>query len=945
MRLIPIFIALVLCVCSASGQPTGQQTRQPDARQIGLQPVAWQEGQQAWQPAARLAGQQPEQPAARQAGRANGLSEEPVRKVILLDNGWEFRLGDSVSSSAVWEKVSIPHDWAIYGPFDRNNDLQDVAVFQNFEKAASVKTGRTGGLPYVGVGWYRRTFDVELTNDEVPGKRRSALLFDGAMSEAQVFVNGEKVCFWPYGYNSFFCDITDYITVDGKDNLLEVRLENRPQSSRWYPGAGLYRNVYLIETSKVHVPVWGTHVTTELSSDMKSASVKILTELENVEKENVIIITEILDKDGKSVAGSSEYTEVASIYDTTRKNFVAEQTFVIKDPQLWSPETPSLYTAKSSVYVRFLPGRRVPGGPMMSPSTSDNETRDPAMSPQSDNVPGGLTTSLPSNYETGNPTTSFQGGNVPRPVAAKRILSDTYSTRFGIRTIEVKPETGFYLNGQPRKFKGVCLHHDLGPLGAAVNKAAIRHQLTMLKDMGADAIRTTHNMPAPELIELCDEMGFMAIVENFDEWDVAKCQNGYHRFFDEWAELDMINMIRHYRNNPSVVMWSIGNEVPTQWKPEGYKVASFLRDICYREDPTRPVTCGMDQVDAVLGNGFAAIMDVPGFNYRTHKYLEGYEKLPQKVLLGSETASTVSSRGVYHFPVEQKADATYPDHQSSSYDLEHCSWSNVPDIDFALADDYPWTMGQFVWTGFDYLGEPSPYDTDAWPNHSSLFGIIDLASLPKDRFYLYRSIWNTEESTLHILPHWNWKGREGEATPVFVYTSYPSAELFLNGKSLGVRMKNDSTLQNRYRLMWYNVPYQSGELKVKAFDANGNPAAEKTVRTAKKPHHIELVANRTTIDADGKDLSYITVRVVDRKGNLCPLDTREIKFNVSGAGTFRAVANGDPTSLELFHLPHMHAFGGMLTAIVQSSCDSGAIVLEAKAKGLKKAKISITTTK
>lgn len=352
-------------------------------------------------------------------------------------------------------------------------------------------------------------------------------------------------------------------------------------------------------------------------------------------------------------------------------------------------------------------------------------------------------------------------------------LLDTYTTRFGIRTIEYVPDKGFYLNGKRRKFQGVCNHHDLGPLGAAVNVAALRHQLTLLKDMGCDAIRTSHNMPAPELVELCDEMGFMMMLEPFDEWDIAKCDNGYHRFFNEWAEKDMVNMLRQYRNNPCVVMWSIGNEVPTQWSPEGYKVAKFLQDICHREDPTRPVTCGMDQVKSVLANGFAAMLDIPGLNYRAHMYDEAYERLPQNLILGSETSSTVSSRGVYKFPVERKAGAMYDDHQSSSYDLEYCSWSNIPDIDFARAEDHDWTIGQFVWTGFDYLGEPSPYDTDAWPNHSSMFGIIDLASIPKDRYYLYRSVWNKEAETLHILPHWNWEGREGEKTPVFVYTNYP----------------------------------------------------------------------------------------------------------------------------------------------------------------------------
>lgn len=521
-------------------------------------------------------------------------------------------------------------------------------------------------------------------------------------------------------------------------------------------------------------------------------------------------------------------------------------------------------------------------------------------------------------------------------------LLDTYSTRFGIRTIEYIADKGFYLNGKRRKFQGVCNHHDLGPLGAAINVAALRHQLTLLKEMGCDAIRTSHNMPAPELVELCDEMGFMMMLEPFDEWDIAKCDNGYHRFFNEWAEKDMVNMLRQYRNNPCVVMWSIGNEVPTQWSPEGYKVAKFLQDICHREDPTRPVTCGMDQVKSVLANGFAAMLDIPGLNYRAHLYDEAYERLPQNIILGSETSSTVSSRGVYKFPVERKAGAMYDDHQSSSYDLEYCNWSNIPDIDFARAEDHEWTIGQFVWTGFDYLGEPSPYDTNAWPNHSSMFGIIDLASIPKDRYYLYRSVWNKEAETLHILPHWNWEGREGEKTPVFVYTNYPSAELFINGKSYGRQTKHkNGTVENRYRLMWHDAVYQPGEVRVVAYDEQGNPVAEKTVRTAGKPHHIELVTDRSSLQADGKDLAYVTLRIVDKDGNLCPNDGRLVSFKVKGAGKYRASANGDPTCLDLFHKPEMHAFGGMLTVIVQSGEKTGEIELQATAKGIKTGTIRI----
>lgn len=803
-------------------------------------------------------------------GLIAALSLFAQRSEQSLEKGWKFTKGEVIGAEqpgfndSRWETVTVPHDWAIFGPFDVNNDLQNVAVKQNLETQASLKTGRTGGLPYVGIGWYRTTFTSE------PGKN-TTLVFDGAMSEARVYVNGKEACFWPCGYNSFYCDVTDLVNTNGKSNVLAVRLENRPQSSRWYPGAGIYRHVRVVSTEKIHVPVWGTQITTPHIKD-DYASVCLRTTILNSDKTLLTVETDIVDSEGNVVASK------------TNKGYINHgqpftQNFTVNSPKLWSPESPVLYKAISKIY------------------SSDT-------------------------------------------------LLDTYTTRFGIRTIEYVADKGFYLNGKHRKFQGVCNHHDLGPLGAAINVSALRHQLKLLKDMGCDAIRTAHNMPAPELVSLCDEMGFMMMLEPFDEWDIAKCENGYHRFFNEWAEKDLVNMLHQYRNNPCVVMWSIGNEVPTQWSADGYKVAKFLQDICHREDPTRPVTCGMDQVQSVLGNGFAAMLDIPGFNYRAHMYDEAYERLPQNIVLGSETSSTVSSRGVYKLPAERKAGAMYDDHQSSSYDLEYCTWSNIPDIDFARADDHEWTIGQFVWTGFDYLGEPSPYDTNAWPNHSSMFGIIDLASIPKDRYYLYRSVWNKDAETLHILPHWNWEGHEGQKVPVFVYTNYPSAELFINGKSYGRQTKHkNGTVENRYRLMWYNTIYEPGEVKVVAYDDNNKAVAEKIVRTAGKPHHIELSTDYSVLKADGKDLAYVTLKIVDKDGNLCPTDGRLVNFKVKGAGKYRASANGDPTCLDLFHLPRMHAFSGMLTVIVQSGEEAGEIELQASAKGVKTGKIKIEVKK
>ncbi|MDE7386414.1 MAG: DUF4982 domain-containing protein, partial [Muribaculaceae bacterium] len=786
------------------------------------------------------------------------------RGVTTLKSGWRFTQADDSAAIApgyddsAWQSVTVPHDWAITGPFDRRHDLQVVAITQDGEKTASTKSGRTGGLPYMGTGWYRTMFDA------TPG-RMVSLLFDGAMSDAHVWVNGHYVGAWPYGYNSFHFDVTPYLNSDRRDNVLAVRLENLPFSSRWYPGAGLYRNVHVIETDSVHIPVWGTCVTTpHVGSDF--ATVKLLTTVLNSADRDIEVTTDILSPDGEVVATRTTRGRI-------NHGLPVEQNFEVKSPALWSPESPSLYVARTTV-------------------------------------------------------TDDSGRQV-----------DSYDTRFGIRSIEVIPERGFFLNGEPRKFRGVCNHHDLGPLGAAVNRSALRHQLRLLKDMGCDAVRTSHNMPDPQLVELCDEMGLMMMVEPFDEWDIAKCENGYHRFFDEWAERDMVNMLHRYRNHPSVVMWSIGNEVPTQCSDDGYRVARFLQDICHREDPTRPVTCGMDQVSCILDNGFGSMIEVPGLNYRTHRYLEAYDRLPQRLILGSETGSTISSRGVYKFPVEVSNTAMHPDHQSSGYDTESCRWSNVPDVDFALADDYDWTMGQFVWTGFDYLGEPSPYN-DAWPSHSSMFGIIDLASLPKDRYYLFRSQWNTTDTTLHIVPHWTWPGREGQVTPVMVYTSLPEAELFINGKSRGRLRKftrdeaaasEDDTmaLLRRYRLIWMDAVYEPGELKVVAYDADGNKAAERVVHTAGKPYALKLTPAVDSLAADGEDLAYVTVSVVDRQGNTCPADSRLVRFKVTGHGNYRAAANGDATSLDLFHEPQMPLFSGKCTAIIQSSPPPGTVTLTA----------------
>lgn len=812
-----------------------------------------------------------------------------ARTTQLLDKGWRFTREDNSAFSqrdfnaGAWESVTVPHDWAIYGPFSWQNDMQTVAIAQDGQKEAMEHAGRTGGLPFVGTGWYRNSIVVP----ELKAGEKVTLMFDGAMSHARVYVNGKEAGYWPYGYNSFYLDVTDLVEP-GKENSVAVRLENLPESSRWYPGAGLYRNVYLTVTDGAHIPVWGTCVTTPKVSK-EWATVKVATEIElpkGANESDYVLRTTIYSPKGEKVASAS--TPVANLQ---YNDGAMQQDFVVKTPELWSPSTPALYEARTEL---------------------------------------------------------MKGSEV----------KDEYKTTFGIRSIEIKPNDGFYLNGERVVFKGVCNHHDLGPLGAAVNDAAIRRQLRILKDMGCNAIRTSHNMPAPELVKACDEMGLMVMAESFDEWRRPKVKNGYNLLFDEWAEKDLTNLIRHYRNNPSIVMWCIGNEVSEQWHPGDVKTAYYLQNICHRLDPTRPVTQGMDGPDAVLNNNFAAVMDVAGFNYRPFKYQEAYQKLPQQIVLGSETASTVSSRGVYKFPVERKAMAVYEDHQASSYDVEHCGWSNLPEDDFIQHEDLPYCIGEFVWTGFDYLGEPTPYYTN-WPSHSSLFGIVDLAGIPKDRYYLYRSHWNKEANTLHILPHWTWSGREGETTPVFVYTNYPEAELFINGVSQGRRKKDlsvaiDSSYteqaqknferQRRYRLMWMDTKYEPGTVTVVAYNQNGQPVDTAEVKTAGKPHHLELVADRCDYQSTGKDMAFITVRAVDKDGNLCPDASAKVKFKVKGAGEYHAAANGDPTSLESFQAPQMSLFHGQLTAVVRTLEQPGTITFTASAPGMKSATIKLTTT-
>lgn len=805
---------------------------------------------------------------------------------------WAFTNSDKVEYSlpdfddTKWKRVSIPHDWAISGPFNKEIDKQVVAIEQNGEKEATEKTGRSGSLPWIGTGWYRTAVDIK------PGTERAILNFDGAMAEPEVYVNGTKAGEWKYGYSSFNIDITPCLNKNSSKNVIAVRLQNVEESSRWYPGAGLYRPVTLTTTSRTAIKPWGVNVTTQLINNDGTVTADYLAEATGYEGKKLFVEFDIQ-------TDSRQRTTLRGMVDTDGRARVIQNVGLVTP---WTPENPRLYD---------------------------------------------VTARLCENTASGT------------------VTLDEVTLRTGYRTVECNAQKGFALNGVTRKIKGVCLHHDLGMLGAAVNKAAIIRQIELLKTMGCDAIRTAHNMPSQMQMEVCDSLGMMVMAESFDMWLYPKCKNGYARFFAEWADRDIENLVMANRTHPSIVMWSVGNEIPEQWSAEGAKIMRHLQDEVKRYDTTRPVTTGMDRMPDAIKSGFAQVVDVPGMNYRTHLYDTSYAALGQGFVLGSETASTVSSRGVYKFPVARYDNHAYSDGQCSSYDTEACWWANVPEDDWLLQDERPWVVGEFVWTGFDYLGEPTPYD-EYWPSRSSYFGIFDLAGLPKDRYYLYRSRWNTAEKTVHLLPHWTWQGREGEVTPVYCYTNSPSAELFVNGVSQGRRTKrtdvksisaeggritdiNDPAM-DRYRLRWNDVRYEPGELRVVCYDSEGNVEGEQTVRTAGKPSRLvitpdELLASKPrTMRADGEDLFFLTVGVVDKNGVPCPTATNEVKVTVKGEGRFKGICNGDATSLEVFTSPQMHLFSGKLVVGIQSTEKAGDIKVIVSGKNLKTATIDLKTT-
>ena len=793
-------------------------------------------------------------------------SQNDARKTLLLDEGWRFSLGDFKNASlnqfndSLWEKVTVPHDWAIRKPFDLNQEMVHISYNET-----KLIPGRIGALPVIGIGWYRRNIEIS-KSDSV---KRFFVEFDGAMSEAKVYCNGEFVGEWPYGYSSFSFELTRFLKP-GMKNVLAVRLENRPESSRWYSGAGIYRNVRLLTLNSIHMAHWGTYITTP-DINTKKATVSIQTKVINQSgvMEKVELFTEIFNSTGEKVAGSKTIKAV-----NTEEKFA--QTIQIKNPVLWDINSPTRYKAVTNVFV----GKK---------------------------------------------------------------LVDSYETPFGIRSIRFDKDKGFFLNEKHVKIKGVCIHHDLGPLGAAVNCRATERQLEIMKEMGCNAIRTSHNPPSLEFLELCDKMGFVVMVESFNEWKIGKYINGYNRFFDEWAEKDMVSMIQRDRNHPSVIMWSIGNEIGEQDVASGKNTAKFLVDICHREDPTRPTTAAFHSPTGALKNGLSDVVDIVGFNYKPFLYQKVHQEHPNYILLGSETASTLSSRGVYKCPPKVVISPWYDDYQTSGYDLEFPDWASTPDTEFEKQDECDFILGEFVWTGFDYLylGDATPYKENA-PARSSYFGIVDLAGLKKDRFFLYQSRWSSKP-VLHLLPHWNWEGKEGDTIPVFCYTNYPKVELFVNGKSMGVKSKSTTGTYEKYRLMWNNIIYQPGEIKAVAYENNGNIAATEIIKTAGIPAKIKLTADRTTITADGKDLSYITVEITDKDGNLCPNAQLLLFFKTQGEGSLKALCNGDPTDLTSFASNYMKVFNGKMVATICSDKIAGKIKLVVSGERLESNGIEINT--
>ena len=808
--------------------------------------------------------------------------ETKPERISVVAGGWKFRRGDDPKASepdyddSAWTPVELPHDWALAGPFNYSNDVQVTSCAQEYQFTARSVSGRTGALPWLGVGWYRGAFEVPA------GVGFAELRIEGAMNEAKVWIDGKLAGERPYGYIPFSVPVP---AVPGR-HTVAVRLENISNSHRWYPGAGLYRLVRLVTGPALGLAADGTFVSTAYLAADGSARLSVVEQIRGDDRRrgvhDLTVRWRVKDADGRELSVEGGEMSVAE--------GVANGTLTVKDPVIWSPESPRLVTLVTELY-------------------------------------------------------------------RKGDLIDRRETRFGIRTVRVTPE-GFLVNGKPVEIRGAGLHADLGTIGPEFNASAFRRQLHLLREMGCNAIRTAHNPPAPDAMAIADEEGFLVMAEALDMWKSAKVGKGYWRHFEKWGERDVGDLVRLYRNHPSIVMWSIGNEIWENDVRDTVAIGKRFVDIAHRLDPTRPVVQCIDRPgDCPVG--YVQQLDLPCINYRVgwdpneKRFLPDMHRASKSgLVIISEGSSITSSRGVYKFPVEVRtgghnADGSYedgvkyPDGHCTSYDVESMLWGNPPDADFAAVERYPWLIGQFAWHGFDYLGEPTPYQR-FWPSRSCYFGCFDMGGIPKDRFFLYRAQWNRSSPTLHLLPHWTWPDRVGQVTPVYCYTSWPTAELFVNGKSQGRRTKDPSSRLDRYRLRWNEVVYEPGELKVVAYDADGRAVGEKTVETADAPKRIVLEPEkpyRPELEANYPyaPLRYVRIRIVDGKGRLCPDADNEVSVTVSGGGAFKTLCNGDPTSLESLAAPHMKVFHGEMMLTVKVTDPSRPITVTATAAGLEPA--------